>query len=371
MKIICNTASLTQACLNIQRCVPTRAILPMLDGILMRTLDNGTVELCGYDLELGSTTTVEARIEEHGATVINAKTMCDILRHLPGDRVELSCNAKNICTVTCGNVEYTIVALRADEYPDLPSLPDTEPIQISAKLLRSMVMQTIFAASTEEAKAVHRGVKFEIREGELKCIAIDGYRLAIRTEFIAYNGAPHTFIVPSKTLYELVKLLPEEDEFVKIRLSRRHIIFETNNYNIVSRLLEGDFLDYRTALPKGTTATVRVNTKKLLECIERTSIIVTEKMRSPLRFLFDGDMIRLSVATAVGSASDFMDCSLDGKRTEIGFNARYVSEALRACESDEVLIRLNGSIAPALIVPTEGEHFLYLILPVRIADVNG
>ena len=231
-------------------------------------------------------------------------------------------------------------------------------------------MQTIFAASTEEAKAVHRGVKFEIKEGELKAIAIDGYRLAIRTEFVAYNGAPHTFIVPSKTLYELVKLLPEEDTYVDIRLSRRHIIFNTNGYNIVSRLLEGDFLDYRTALPKGISATVRVNTKQLLECIERTSIIVTEKMRSPLRFIFDGDMIRLSVATALGSASDFMPCSLDGNRTEIGFNARYVSEALRACESDEVLIRLNGSISPALIVPTEGDHFMYLILPVRIADVG-
>ena len=115
---------------------------------------------------------------------------------------------------------------------------------------------------------------------------------------------------------------------------------------------------------------MRVNTKQLLECIERTSIIVTEKMRSPLRFIFDGDMIRLSVATALGSASDFMPCSLDGNRTEIGFNARYVSEALRACESDEVLIRLNGSISPALIVPTEGDHFMYLILPVRIADVG-
>lgn len=370
MKIICNTAALTQACLNIQRCVPSRAILPMLDGILMRTTEDNRIELCGYDLELGSTTTVECRVEEHGATVINAKTLCDILRHLPGDRLELSCNHKNICTVTCGNVEYTIVALRADEYPDLPSLPDNEPIRISSKILRSMVMQTIFAASTEEAKAVHRGVKFEIKEGELKAIAIDGYRLAIRTEFVAYNGAPHTFIVPSKTLYELVKLLPEEDTYVDIRLSRRHIIFNTNGYNIVSRLLEGDFLDYRTALPKGISATVRVNTKQLLECIERTSIIVTEKMRSPLRFIFDGDMIRLSVATALGSASDFMPCSLDGNRTEIGFNARYVSEALRACESDEVLIRLNGSISPALIVPTEGDHFMYLILPVRIADVG-
>ena len=116
---------------------------------------------------------------------------------------------------------------------------------------------------------------------------------------------------------------------------------------------------------------MRVNTKQLLECIERTSIIVTEKMRSPLRFIFDGDMIRLSVATAVGSASDFMSCSIDGKRTEIGFNARYVSEALRACEADEVLIRLNGSIAPALIVPVDGDNFLYLILPVRISDING
>lgn len=371
MKIICNTAALTQVCSNIQRCVPSRAVMPMLDGILIRTLEGGLVEFCGYDLELGSTTVMEAKVEEQGATVINAKTLVDILRHLPGDRLELYCSPKNICTITCGNVEYTIVTMRADEYPELPSLPDAEPISISTALLRSMIMQTIFSVSTDESKAAHRGVKFSLRQGELNLIALDGYRLATRKEFISYDGAPHTFIVPAKTLYELVKLLPDEDDFLQIKLSKRHVIFNVNGYNIVSRLLEGDFIDYQSALPKGVTATVRVNTKRFIESIERTSIIVTEKMRSPLRFVFDKDMIHLSVATALGSASDYMECSTDGKRTEIGFNNRYVLEALRACDADEVLIQLNGPISPAIIVPTEGDHFLYLILPVRIKDESG
>ncbi|MBQ6865158.1 MAG: DNA polymerase III subunit beta [Clostridia bacterium] len=366
MRIICNTSVLTQVCQNVQRCVPTRAVMPLLDGILMRTTDDGRIELCGYDLELGISTTFETRIEEEGASVINAKMLVDILRHLPDERMTLDINPKNICTIESGNVEYTLVGMNAAEYPELPKLGDENVITIPNKVLRSMILQTIFAVSVDEAKTVHRGVKFEFSPGELRLVALDGYRMAIRKEFVDYNGKVFSFIVPSKTLNEVVKLLNDDDEPVTIRLSKRHIIFSIGNYNIVSRLLEGEFIDYKSAVPTAKTTTVRVNTRELMDCIERTSVIVSEKTRSPLRFNFSDDSIRMSVVTALGSATDRMETSVTGKATEIGFNSRYVLDALRSCEADEVLIDLNGPVSPCLIVPTEGDHFMYLILPVRL-----
>lgn len=369
MKIICNTAALTEVCSNIQRFVPAKAVTPHLEGILIRTTENSSIELCGYDLEIGVSAFMEARIEEQGGVILNAKTLCDILRHMPSDRVNIDCNERNICTISGGSAEYTIVSIPYTEYPELPRITDETIINVRQLVLREMVRQTIFAVSVDDSKAVHRGVKFEITNGEIKLIALDGYRLAIRKEFIEYNGeGTVSFIVPSKTLSELVKLINEEDGFINISLGKRHIIFTVNGYNIISRLLEGEFLDYKSAIPDAKSTCVRVNTKVLTECIERASIIITEKTRSPLKFVFENNEIRISAVTALGSASDKLEASIDGKRAELGFNNRFLTDALRSCDTDEILIDINGPISPVLLLPPEGDSFLYLILPVRLKN---
>ena len=231
-----------------------------------------------------------------------------------------------------------------------------------------MIRRTVFAVSADDGKTVHRGVKFEIRPGEIKLVALDGYRLAIRSEFTDYNGDELNFVVPAKTLYEIMKLAENDEEFIEIIKGRRHIMFNVNGYCLMSKLLEGEFLDYRTAFPKGKSSVVRINTKNLISSIERTSIIITEKVRSPLRCIFEDSELKLSAVTALGSASDRLDASIDGDRTEIGFNNRFLLDALRSCDTDEVLINLNGPLSPAVILPPEGESFLYLILPVRIKN---
>ena len=370
MRIICDTQALTDVCLNVQRCVPAKAVLPHIEGILMKTTGASEIELSGFDLDLGVTTAMEVTVEEAGAAVLNAKTLCDILRHLPGETVSIECDEKNVCTVRSGDMEYKLISLSPEEYPELPRITDGAVFEVAQNVLKDMIRQTIFAVSLDDSKAVHRGVKFELVAGEIRLIALDGYRLAIRKEFIEYNGGDISCVVPAKTLSELIRLAGDEEEFITVKKGKRHISFGVNGYELISKLLEGDFLDYRAALPTAKTAVVRVNTKSFIDSIERTSIIITEKMRSPLRFIFEEDTIKISVITALGSANDRLTASIDGKRTEIGFNNRFIMDALRSCDTDEVLIHLNGPFSPAVILPPEGDSFLYLVLPVRIKNEN-
>ncbi len=368
MKIVCNTNSFTNACLNVQRSIPSKAVLPHLEGILIETTGASSVKLTGFDLDISIMTAFTVRVEEEGAAVLNAKTFCDILRHLPDSTVTITCNEKNICTITSGEVEYTLISLNPAEYPELPVITDEIPFRLNAGILKDMIKRTVFAVSPDDGKTVHRGVKFEIREGGIKLVALDGYRLAIRSEFTDYNGDNLNFVVPAKTLNEIMKLAENDEDFIEISKGRRHIMLKVNGYCLISKLLEGEFLDYTTAFPKGKSSTVRVNTKKIMDCIERTSIIITEKVKSPLRCIFEDDELRISAVTALGSANDRIDVSIDGVRTEIGFNNRFLLDALRSCDTDEVLIELNGSLSPAVIVPPESDSFLYLILPVRIKN---
>ena len=367
MKIICNTAAFTETCLNVQRCVPNRSVMPHLECLLMQTQEDSTLKISGFDLFLGITTVTDVRVEEPGAMVLNAKTFCDILRCLPGDDVSISCDEKNICTIRSGETEFTIISLKPEEYPELPKITEEVPFSVRQGTFKTMIRQTAFAVSAEESKTVHRGIKFEVSPGLLRMIGLDGFRLAIRNEFNAYNGDPFSFIVSAKNLNEIIKFIDDgEDAEMDISVGRKHVSFRVGAYEMIAHRLEGEFLDYKSAVPTAKSTVVRATTKKVIDCIVRTSTIITEKTKSPLKFVIDDDMIRISCVTALGSVKDELDVSLEGKRIEIGFNNRFMLEALRSCETDEVLIQLNGPYAPALILPPEGDAFTYLVLPVRI-----
>ncbi len=368
MRIICETKALTDVCLNVQRCIPGKAVMPHLECLLIKTDGASDIELSGFDLDLGITTHLGVRVERAGAVCLNAKTFCDILRHIPDETVIIDCDEKNVCSIKSGSIEYTLISLNPSEYPELPKVTDETPFRIKASDMRDMIRQTIFAVSLDDSKTVHRGIKFEIIPGEIKLVALDGFRMAIRKEFSDYNGKPLSFVVPAKTLSESIKLITEEDAYLNISIGRRHIIFNIENYSLISRLLEGEFLNYNTAIPTAKSAVVRVNTKEIIDCIERASIIITEKTRSPIRLIFDEDTARISAVTSLGSASDKINAYVDGKRTEIGFNNRFLLDALRSCDTDEVLINLNGPVSPAIVLPPDGESFLFLILPVKLPN---
>lgn len=365
MKIICNTQQLSEACLNVQRAVSTKSTIPAIEGILLNA-GGGVLSVTGYDLEVGIHTTLNVRVEASGSIILGAKLFCDILRRLPDETVTIETDERQMAVICSGQAEYSLIGIAPDEYPELPSIEVDNPLIISQSLLKDMIRQTIFAVSTNDAKPVHMGIKFELTENSIRLVAVDGYRLAMRTETIIYQGDEISFVVPAKTLNEVTKLLGETEENIEIGVGKRHIIFKIDNYDVISRLLDGEFLDYRAAVPASAATTVRVNTRKLTEMVDRTSLIITDRLKSPLRCIFSEDSIKTSCITSIGKAMDQIDADIEGARVEIGFNNRYFLDALHAVDTDELRIELNGALSPMKILPPEGESFLFLVLPVRL-----
>lgn len=364
MKLVCETQKLSEICSNVQRAVSSKSSIPAIEGILLQAEEN-SLTLTGYDLEVGIITTIEARVEERGSVILNAKILCDILRSLPFETVRIEVDERLTCRIKSGDAEFSLIGISAAEYPELPSVESGFPIVVDGELLKDMIRKTIFATAENDVKVVHTGVRFEIRDKKIRLVAVDGFRLAIRNEEIDYEGEEKFFVAPKKTLNEVVKLT-NGDESVSMNVGKRFIVFEIGNYRIVSRLLEGEFLNYQAAISGNITAKIRVNTRMLINSIERTSLIITDRAKSPIRCIFDNELIRISSTTALGTASDKLPCIGSGDKMEIGFNNRYLLDALRVCDADEVEVRLSSPILPILITPTEGDNFLFLVLPVRL-----
>ena len=364
MKVVCDTVQLSKACMNVQRTVSGKSTIPAIEGILINALGDH-IRLTGYDLEVGTETYLPAEIEENGSIILNAKNLCDILRMLPEETVLIESDERNICKIKSGETEYSVIGTSADEYPDLPVINGGFPIVIQEGLLKDMIKKTVFSVSTSERNPVHCGVKFEITDGKIVLVAVDGARLAVRREEIDYHGEDVFFVVPAKTLNEVVKLGEDDEKTYSISVGKRHICFEVGDYRVISRLLEGNFIDYKAAIPLTATTTVTAQTRRLIECVERTALIITDRS-SPIRCMIGDDKIKFSSITSIGTASDKMIAEIRGLGVEIGFNSKFILDALKACETDDVRLELNSANQPILILPTEGDRFLFLVLPVRI-----
>ena len=279
MKFICSSQILSEACMNVQRATSSKSTnLPTIEGILIKA-ENDRIMLTGYDLEMGIITAVAGRVEQTGSIILNAKILCDILRNAPEDLVTIECDERLICKIKSGDSEFSITGFSEDEYPELPSVSGGFPIVIKGETLKDMIKKTIFATADNGAKIVHTGVRFEVTQENIRLVAVDGYKLAIRNEKIDYEGEEKVFIIPKKTLNEVMKLAGDGDETVSLVVASRHIMFECGKYIIVSRLLEGEFLSYKSAIPVTAKTEVKVNTRKIISSIERTSLIITERIK--------------------------------------------------------------------------------------------
>jgi DNA polymerase-3 subunit beta len=367
MQISCEVAALSLACQNVSRAVATKSTMPVMEGILMRTVSEG-VELTGYNSDLGIRTVVPCSVGEEGGVVLAAHLLCDILRRMPEGTVELSSDTRQYVTICAGESRFSLMGIPAQDYPELPSVNDGHAIELQQNVLAEMVRQTIFSVSIKADRVVHTGLQFSVLPGQLQLVAVDGVRLAVRRESIPYQGEELQFVVPAKTLAEIIKITDDEEGVVSLNLGKRRIEFALQGYTFISSLLDGEFLDYKTTLPQESTVTAQVNTRRLLEALERTSLmgIADTKLRTPATCLLNEHGIALNCSTAIGTASDRFACHVEGEPLEIGFNNKFLIDALRAADSDEVRIRCNTPVAPILILPTEGESFLYLVLPVRL-----
>ncbi len=366
MKFTVMRSDIVTAVQNVSRAVSTKATLPALEGILIKAYNN-TLTMSGYDMELAITTSIEATVSNEGEIVVGAKLFSEIVRKLPEEIVTFETDDRMIIYINSGNAAYQIVGISSMEYPEMPKFDSLDEIKISAGVLKNMIKQTIYAVSDNINKPIYTGSLFEIKDKIMRIVSIDGYRMAIRQENID-SESENRFIVPGKMQGEILKLITDDEKEIEICIGQRHVSFTIDNYSIVSRLIEGNFLDYRTTIPKNEDTTIRINTRSLIESVDRIALITSDRVQSPVRFSISQNEIKLSCRTAVGRANDVIPVSTIGKDTEIGFNNKYVLEALRNTDCDEVTLVLNGSLSPMIIRPVQGDEFIFLVVPMRLND---
>ena len=366
IKFSCEKVLLQNAIAVTSRAVAQKSSIPALEGLLLRAEQDLTVS--GYNMQTGIRTRVAADVTDRGEIVLNARLFGDIIRRMPDDVVTLSVDEKLMVHLSCGDADFDILGLSAADYPDLPEVEDEYAVALQQRTLRAMIEEVAFAVSTNESRPVHTGALFEITDTSLTMVAVDGFRLAIRREPLEkLEGGAFSFVAPGAALNEVKSICGDVEDLATVTLGKRHILFEVGETELICRRLEGEFLDYQNAIPRKNPINVLVDTKALIESIDRVSVVISDKLKSPVRCIFDHDKLLLSARTGNGEARDVCRLSGDGNGLEIGFNNRYLMEALRYAPADTVRMELNTGVSPAIIVPVDGEeNFLYMVLPVRL-----
>ncbi|NLC78969.1 MAG: DNA polymerase III subunit beta [Ruminococcaceae bacterium] len=369
MKIVCNRQELLESLNGVSRAVSTKSSIPAIEGILLKC-SNDTVILTAYDLEIGIVTSFVADVKEPGEIVLNSRLLIDMIRKMSSETVTIDADSELKAQITGGITKFSFVGIPASDFPEMP-IPDAEnTLTLKASVLKEMIGKTIFAVSTSDQKPVHTGTKFIMNNDSLTMVSVDGYRLAVCTQKVDFSNDNKSFIVPAKTLSEVTKLMGEGEEDVNIGIARRYGVFQLNNYTVITRLLEGDFLDYKKSIPEGFKTRVKIGVRELFDAVERASLIINDRFKSPIKFVFEDNRTVVTCATALGNAYDEIICDTEGDAVEMGFNNRYVLDALRNCGCDEVYLEIGGPISPLKMVPVQGNDFLFLLLPVRIKTAD-
>ena len=368
MKFSCEKALLQNAVMTAGRVVATKSSILALEGVLVEAEESG-LRISGYNLETGIVTQVEACVVKTGAIVLSARLFGEIIRKLPDDVVSVETEGNSV-HITCGPTSFDIMGSPADEFPELPQVDAGNGLTVTQGCLHSMISKVIFAVSDNESRPIHTGALFEVSDEHVTMVAVDGYRLALRREkFVDKNGpANYTFVVPGAALNEVDKICSDSDEIVRVTAGVRHVTFEIGPTLLVSRRLEGEFLNWRQTIPQNNSVVLEAATSDLQISIDRASLIINDQLKSPLRCKFENGSLSITSRTAIGSAFDRCPIDGDGKGLEIGFNNRFLMDAVKAAPSGKVRLELNTPTSPCLILPVKGEadNFLYMVLPVRL-----
>ena len=323
MKMICDRTLLANAVAGVSKAVTQRSSIPVLEGILMKA-EGFSLTLTGYDLEMGITTSIEANVLEPGEVVLSAKLLGDMVRRLSSSEVEITATETNATTIKGGITEFDIMGMNPGDFPELPSPGADHTLDLETPTFREMVETTLFAVSQDDKKPAHTGELFVIEPGSLTIV-------------------------------------------VHIAANRRFVVFSSRTYTVISRLIEGDFLDYKRVIPEGYHTRVTVDVRDFSNSIERASLIITERLKNPLRITFDGN-ITVRCQTTLGKVVDELDAEIEGEPVEIGFNNRYLLDALRYSRCDKLVFEVSGPLSPVKVLPKDGGDFLFLVLPVRFKN---
>lgn len=366
MKFSCEKYLLQSACGIASRAAAGKSPIPALEGLLLQASDRLTVT--GYDLKKGIYTQLEAEVKEQGSVVVGARLFGEMIRRLPDGIVTISTDINNNVNVKCGKSEFNFMGISPEDYPEMPVVDGVNNIALPQKILGSMINQTIFAVADNDMRPIYTGTLFDIEEEELTLVSVDGYRLAKRSEKLESAKMENcSFVVPGSALADIERICGDSEELVKISVGAKHISFSIGETVVVSRRLEGEFLNYKKSIPDSFKYTVKVDRGEFMSAIDRVALIVSERNTSPVRMSFNDGNIDCFCVTPIGRAEDVCTCEGSGDGLQIGFNDRYLKDALKAAAKEELNVCLNSASSPCIITAADGSNnFTYMILPVRL-----
>ena len=369
MKLVCQKDKILKALNSVIKAVASKTTMPILEGILIRTNDN-EIKLTTYDLEIGIEYIMEAEVKEQGCTVVNAIMFSEIIRKLPDTEINITINESNLLVIECEGSLYKLATMNPEEFPELPKIEVENSITIEQNTLRNMIRKTIFATSIEENRPIFTGCLFQTIDNKLNVVAVDGFRLAWNSTIL--NNKTNTFsaVIPGKTLNEVNKIILDSFDPIQIGVSKNQALFEMDNCKIVTRLLDGEFLNYQNVIPEKWETRVRANKNNLQDCFERISLISassTEKEKKyPVKVMVDIGKVTISCTNQTGDAKEELYVSTEGTNLEAGFNPKYFLDALKVIEDEEIFVDFGSNISPCVIRPVGEGDYTYMILPIRL-----
>ena len=366
MKFSCEKYLMQAACAVASRATASKSTIPALEGLLLEA-ELG-LRVTGYDLKKGIYTRIEADVAEKGSIVVGARFLGEMLRRLPDGIVTVSTDSNLNVKVKCGRSEFNFIGINPADFPEMPMVDGVNNITVPQSILRAMINQTIFAVATSDARPLYTGTLFEISGDELTLVSVDGYRLAKRSEKIEKGRMEDcSFVVPGSALSDIERICSDEEGEVSIAVGSKHILFTIGDTVVVSRRLEGEFLNYKKSIPDSFRFSVRTDKAEFMSSIDRVALIISEKNSSPVRLTFSEEGIECLCMTPLGKAEDLCSCEGSGDGLEIGFNDRYLMDALKAAASEKIELCLNSASSPCILRAADGsDKFTYMILPVRL-----
>lgn len=369
MKLVCSKANLLNGVQIVSKAVPNKTTMSILECILIDATGKN-IKLIANDMELGIETTIEGDVVEKGQIALDAKILLDIVRKLPDNEVTLETDKSFKTNITCEKAKFTIIGKSGEDFSYLPSIEKIDFITVSQFTLKEVVRQTIFSISDNDTNKLMSGELFDINGDTLKVVSLDGHRISIRKIGLKDNYPSRKVVVPGKTLNEVSKILSgDTDKDVNIFFTGKHILFEFDNTTVVSRLIEGEYFKIDQMLSSDYETKVTINKKELLECIDRATLLVKEGDKKPIIINITDEMMELKINSTVGSMNEEIDIAKQGKDLMIGFNPKFMIDALRVIDDEQVDIYLVNPKAPCFIRDT-AENYVYLILPVNFTTVN-
>ena len=348
----------------VQKAITGKSTMPILEGIYIKASNSG-LTLIGSDMDVSIQTIVDADIIEDGSIVIDAKIFGEIIRKLPNSTIKIETIENQLIKITCEKSVFDVVYMNTNEYPELPQINENLKISVNQNILKNMIKGTSFAIAQDETRPILQGILFEVKNKNLNLVALDGYRLAIRSEFLD-SDMDMEVVIPGKTLNEVSKILEDIDDIVDITFTDNHILFNLEKTKIISRLLEGKYINYNSLLPQEHKLLVNVNRQELQNAIERASLMAKDGNTNLINLDFKQDNLIITSNSQLGKVREEIEIKLQGEEIEIAFNSRYLLDVLKNIEDDDVLMKMTSGITPCVIEEKDNENSKYLVLPVRL-----